>query len=221
MCAMIENSGICAFPDCTRSVAPPPVTGGRSRYCDDAGHNPTTAYRAKRRPAARESPGDPVVLREHFERDLDRLERTLSQAREIFAAPDTSARLAELERELAAATEARRAAEAALAPAVEQAREATERAELAETTDRQWFAEAATRIERAERERDGALARLAEAEAGRRTAEDRAYAAESAWRTLDRQLAEQLDRAERAETALKELGGEAQPSPEDRAARQE
>ena len=38
----------CAFPECDRPAAPPPATGGRSRYCDDPEHNATTAFRARR-----------------------------------------------------------------------------------------------------------------------------------------------------------------------------
>src|SRR5690349_13205165 len=38
----------CAFPGCDRPTAPPPVTGGRSRYCDDPEHNATTAFRTRR-----------------------------------------------------------------------------------------------------------------------------------------------------------------------------
>ncbi len=42
------TSVTCAFPGCDRPTAPPPVTGGRSRYCDDLEHNATTAFRARR-----------------------------------------------------------------------------------------------------------------------------------------------------------------------------
>src|SRR5437660_10755624 len=38
----------CAFPGCERPAAPPPATGGRSRYCDDPDHTATTAFRARR-----------------------------------------------------------------------------------------------------------------------------------------------------------------------------
>jgi hypothetical protein len=228
MRGMIERPGICAFPGCAQPVAPPPLTGGRSRYCVDPGHNPTTAYRARHRPPSPSGPDDPAALRERFERDLARLERTLAEAREVLARPDPSARIAELEDELAVAVEARAAAEAARARAVEQARAANERADRAGTTAREWFHESAGRVEQAEAERDAALARAAEAEAraeqaeaGRQAAEDRAYAAESAWRTLDWQLAEQLSRAEKAEAALRELRGEATPPPEDSTARNE
>ena len=44
------TSVTCAFPECDRPVAPPPATGGRSRYCDDPEHNATTAFRARRAP---------------------------------------------------------------------------------------------------------------------------------------------------------------------------
>src|SRR5690349_12321223 len=42
------TSVTCAFPGCDRPVAPPPATGGRSRYCDDPEHNATSAFRARR-----------------------------------------------------------------------------------------------------------------------------------------------------------------------------
>ena len=42
------TSVTCAFPGCDRPTAPPPVTGGRSRYCDDPEHNATTAFRVRR-----------------------------------------------------------------------------------------------------------------------------------------------------------------------------
>jgi colicin import membrane protein len=226
---MIDNSGICAFPGCTRPTAPPPVTGGRSRYCDDPGHNPTTAYRARRRPPAEPAPvpDDPAAARARIAHDLARLERTLADVRETLGPPAPPPRLDELERELAAATaataaaeKARAAAEAALERALEEARAATGRAEQAQrvgVTDRQWLAEAAAHIKRTEGERDAALTRAAEAEAraeraevARQTAEDRAYAAESAWRTLDWQLADQIARADKAEAALRELRGQDQ-----------
>ena len=42
------TSATCAFPGCDQPTAPPPATGGRSRYCDDPEHNATTAFRARR-----------------------------------------------------------------------------------------------------------------------------------------------------------------------------
>src|SRR5207302_9824749 len=42
------TSVMCAFPGCERPTAPPPATGGRSRYCDDPDHTATTAFRARR-----------------------------------------------------------------------------------------------------------------------------------------------------------------------------
>src|SRR5947199_8190079 len=50
------TSVMCAFPGCERPTAPPPATGGRSRYCDDPDHTATTAFRA-RRTQGRDEPG--------------------------------------------------------------------------------------------------------------------------------------------------------------------
>jgi hypothetical protein len=207
-----NNSGICAFPDCDRETAPPPPTGGRSRYCIDSEHNPTTAYRARRRkraPApAEQAPVDPAELRERLEHDLTRLEATIADARRALAPPAASAaaadaRITELEHDLAEATWGRTAAEAALEVAIEQTRVEAKRAERAETAARELTAEALARIEAAESERDTLRARLAEADTAHRAAEERALVAEEAWRTLDWQLAEQTGRADRAEAALK------------------
>jgi chromosome segregation ATPase len=206
-----NNSGICAFPDCERETAPPPPTGGRSRYCIDPEHNPTTAYRARRRqraPApAEQAPADPVELRERFEQDLARLEATITDVRRALAPPAASAaaadaRIAELEHELAEATWGRTAAEAALEVAIEQTRVEAERADRAEAATREWVTEAGDHIEAAKAERDTLQTRLAEAETALKAAEERAYVAEEAWRTLDWQLAEQTARADRAEAAL-------------------
>jgi chromosome segregation ATPase len=208
-----NNSGICAFPDCERETAPPPPTGGRSRYCIDPEHNPTTAYRARRRqraPApAEQAPADPAELRERFEHDLARLEATIANVRRALAPPAASAaaadaRIAELEHELAEATWGRTAAEAALEVAIEQTRVEAERADRAEAATREWVAEAGDHIEAAKAERDTLQTRLAEAETALKAAEERAYVAEEAWRTLDWQLAEQTARADRAEAALQD-----------------
>src|SRR4051794_165635 len=165
---MRSDQGVCAFPECDQPPAPPPRTGGRSRYCDDPDHNPTTAYRARRRRSATapaRAEADPARLRERFERDLTRLEATIADARRAFAPPAASvaaadARVAELEHELAEATWGRTAAEAALEVAIEQTREAAEHAGQAETSAREWMAEALARTEQLEAER----ARAAEAE---------------------------------------------------------
>jgi hypothetical protein len=44
-------NGTCNYPGCTRPVAPPPPTGGRSSYCDDPAHTAATAFQARRREA--------------------------------------------------------------------------------------------------------------------------------------------------------------------------
>jgi SWI/SNF-related matrix-associated actin-dependent regulator 1 of chromatin subfamily A len=180
---MVDYSGTCAFPDCDRPIAPPPATGGRSRYCDDPAHNPATAYRARRRrsaqpaaaPAAEPDLTDPAVLRERFERDLARLESTLGQVRAVLApgaeatapaGPDepTLARMAELELAAAEAAKARAAAEADLERLGAQVKQA-------DTDQRRWLAETSARVEQMEAERDAALTQVARLESSARAGE--------------------------------------------------
>ena len=69
----------CAYPGCERPVAPRPTTGGRSRYCDDPDHNPTSAFHARKRG------------REHKEPTADGVEHPASTAASSLA--DTTERL--------------------------------------------------------------------------------------------------------------------------------
>ena len=68
------TSATCAYPECDRPVAPPPATGGRSRYCDDPEHTATTAFRARRARGGEPGTGERsaslagATLRENVER---------------------------------------------------------------------------------------------------------------------------------------------------------
>jgi hypothetical protein len=199
------NRDMCAYPGCTRPTAPPPPTGGRSRYCDDPEHHPVSAYRlrrrlevtrvpAPRRPAAPADSGRSTktgwqlgALQDRLQRDLARLERSLAETRQAFrVATDSTTLTRELqlaEQRLEVAVAATRRAEARAAALERERAEAVAAAEEAT---------AATR--RAEEARDAA-------EAARRQAAEEADAARARADGLEaarQQLGEAEDRVERS-----------------------
>src|SRR5207302_4889525 len=88
----VEQAATCAYPGCDRPPAPPPATGGRSRYCDNPLHTPVTAFRARRASRstelfAGEADGEldrPVSFATMRIRDhVDRLQRVLGEVRQV------------------------------------------------------------------------------------------------------------------------------------------
>jgi chromosome segregation ATPase len=219
------NRDVCAFPGCARPCAPPPPTGGRSRYCDDPAHTPAAAYRARQRsgearPARPRLPAtDPAVagakdrrqlagLHDRLRADLARIEETLAEIGQALA---VTADVRALTDELLLAKERVDAAELA-------ASDAEARADDVEAAVREQAAAAAARIEQTVRERDAARA---EAAAATRLAADADQAARKAVQWADRvgsEVAAALARAEAAEAHAEalahQLAGREPPDPD-------
>ena len=206
----------CAFPGCERPIAPPPATGGRSRYCDDPEHNASTAFRARRGQGSRSESASldrpasvaGATLRETVVRLgqlLGEFQILSSQAAEhLQVATNPEAVQAELAAARAETLQTVATAQAETA-AEQQARltadEAAEAAQAEAEAARQSAAAAQTRAAEAE-------ARASEAEAAKRQAETEAQGAiaqaEAVKRQAEADIAEAISRAAQAEARASE-----------------
>ena len=207
----------CAFPGCERPIAPPPATGGRSRYCDDPEHNASTAFRARRggqgsrsESASLDRPASVAgaTLRETVVRlgqllgEFESLSAPAAEHLQVATNPEAvQAELAAARAETLQTVAAAQAETAAEQQARLTADEAAEAAQAEAEAARQSAAAAQTRAAEAE-------ARASEAEAAKRQAETEAQGAiaqaEAVKRQAEADIAEAISRAAQAEARASE-----------------
>jgi colicin import membrane protein len=155
----------CAYPGCDQPVAPPTSgRGAKPKYCDDAGHNPLTAHRERRRrdtettgQRAEETGGQPVTigltraaelilkLESLTAQHADALTRAIAEVR---SAGDVESAEAEVYAARASADQRIAAAEARLAEEITRRREAEAERDQARADREQADAAAAAAITR-------------------------------------------------------------------------
>src|SRR5687767_9721951 len=74
----------CAFPGCDRPTAPPPRSGGRSRYCTDPAHSSLKAFRVRQRARASAS-APPQTAEKSISAAAGGLRETLSRLQEQWS----------------------------------------------------------------------------------------------------------------------------------------